>query len=102
MKKTKLNQLPGLENKIATLRQELNVSAPGEMLFQAPRSMWSSTDVVVEADGSGGAKLMIVEGSYPADYITHKETQYPTEDAACEAAERMVALTESRRLSNRT
>ena len=102
MKTAKLERIRLLENEIADLRQEINVSAPNEMLFQAPRTMWSSTDVVVEADGSGGAKLMIVEGNYPADYITHKETQYPTEDAACEAAERMVALTESRRLSNWT
>lgn len=55
--------------------------------------MWSATDVVVEADGEGGAKLLIVEGNYPADYTTHKVQNFPTEDEACEAAERLIAPT---------
>ncbi len=55
--------------------------------------MWSSKDVVVEADGTGGAKLLIVEGNYPSDYITHKEQSFKTEDDACEAAERLIAPT---------
>ena len=90
MKTTKLNQLHKLEKEISGLRRKLGVSARGEMLFQAPRSMWSATDVVVEADGSGGAMLLIVEGNYPADYLTHKEQFFQTEDEACEAAERMI------------
>ena len=60
--------------------------------------MWSATDVVVEADGEGGAKLLIVEGNYPADYITHKEQGFQTEDEACEAAERMIAPAKPPRL----
>jgi hypothetical protein len=93
MKTTQLNQLHQFENDIAVLRQQLGVSARGEMIFQAPRSMWSATDVVVEADGVGGAKLLIVEGNYPADYMTHKEQCFQTEDDACEAAERFIAPT---------
>lgn len=93
MKTTQLNQLHQLENKIAVLRRQLGVSARGEMIFQAPRSMWSATDVVVEADGAGGAKLLIVEGNYPADYMTHEEQCFQTEDNACEAAERLIAPT---------
>ncbi len=90
MKATQLNQLDQLENAIAILRQQLGISASGEMIFQAPRSMWSATDVVVEADGNGGARLLIVEGNYPADYLTHKEQYFQTEDEACEAAERLI------------
>lgn len=93
MKRIQLKQLHQLENGIGILRQQLGVSARGEMLFQAPRSMWSATDVVVEADGSGGAKLLIVEGNYPADYMTHKEQCFRTEDDACEAAERLITPT---------
>jgi hypothetical protein len=93
MKTSQLNHLYQLENKIAGLRQQLGVSARGEMIFQAPRSIWSATDVVVEADGAGGAKLLIVEGNYPADYMTHKEQFFQTEDEACEAAERLIAPT---------
>ncbi len=93
MKTTQLNQLHELENKTALLRQQLGVSARGEIIFQAPRSMWSETDVVVEADGSGGAKLLIVEGNYPADYMTHKEQCFQTEEDACETAERLIGPT---------
>ena len=60
------------------------------MLLQAPRSMWSSTDVVVEADGDGGAHLLIVEGNYPADFLTHRSQYFGKEEDACEAAEHLI------------
>ena len=91
MKTPLLNRLHQLESEIEVLRQQLGVSARNETIFQAPRSMWSATDVVVEADGSGGAKLLIVEGNYPADYMTHKEQCFQTEEDACEAAERLIS-----------
>jgi hypothetical protein len=91
MKTTELKRLHQLENRIEGLRLKLGISARGELLFQAPRSVWSATDVVVEADGEGGAKLLIVEGNYPADYLTYKEQFFPTEDEACEAAESMIS-----------
>ncbi len=100
MKTTQLNRLCDLENKIALLRQRIGVSARGETIFHAPRSMWSATDAVVESDGIGGAKLLIVEGNYPSDYITHKEQSFRTEDAACEAAEQLIASTKNSRLSD--
>jgi hypothetical protein len=93
MKTTQLKKLHQLENKISVLRQQLGVSARGEMIFQAPRSMYSETDVVVEADGAGGAMLLIVEGNYPADYLTRKEQYFHSEDDACEAAERLIEPT---------
>ena len=96
IKTAQRNRLHQLENEIAHLRQKLKVSARGEMIFQAPRTMWSATDVVVEADGEGGAKLLTVEGNYPADYLTHKEQRFQTEDEACEAAERLIAPTKFR------
>jgi len=89
MKRTQLKKLHQLENEIAVLKQKLGVSARGEIIFQTPRSTWSEADVVVEADGSGGATLLIVEGNYPSDYLTHKTQFFPTEEAACEEAERM-------------
>ena len=90
MNTAQLKRLCELEDEIRALRQQLGVSARGKMIFQAPRSMWSATDVVVEADGTGGAKLLIVEGNYPADYMTHKAQFFQTEDEACEAAERLI------------
>lgn len=102
MKTTIPNQLCQLEKQIEALRQHLGVSARGETIFQAPRSMWSATDVVVEADGCGGAKLLIVEGNYPADYSIHKEQFFGTEDEACDVAERLIAPKKFQRLLNRT
>ena len=93
MKTRQLKRLHQHEKEIAVLRQQLGISARGELLFQAPRSMWSEIDVVVEADGDGGAFLRLVEGNYPADYITHKEQHFQTEDDACEAAEKLIAPT---------
>ena len=52
--------------------------------------MWSEYDIVVEADGIGGAKLLVVEGNYPIDYLTKSERAFATEDAACEAAEKLL------------
>lgn len=52
--------------------------------------MWSEYDIVVEADGLGGAKLLVVDGNYPIDYLTKSEKVFGTEDAACEAAEKLL------------
>jgi hypothetical protein len=90
MKKAQLKRLHLLEKELAALREELGVSARGDMIFQSPRDMWSDDDIVVEADGSGGATLMIVEGNYPSDYTIHKHQSFKTEDEACEAAERLM------------
>lgn len=94
MNKAQLNRLLKLERDFEALKKQLGVSGRGEIIFQAPRSMWSEWDVVVEADGRGGAKLMIVDGRSPGDDVTsHREESFPTEDAACEAAERLVSPT---------
>ena len=58
--------------------------------------MWYEIDVVVEADGDGGAKLPLVEGNYPADYLAHQEECFQTEEAACEAADRLITPTKIR------
>jgi hypothetical protein len=47
-------------------------------------------DIVVEADGLGGARLLIVQGNYPTDYLIHREQKFGLEDAACDAADAMV------------
>ena len=51
--------------------------------------MWSDCDIVVEADGLGGATLLIVEGNYPLDYLVHKEQSFSSEEDACNAADDM-------------
>jgi len=86
-----LEKLRRLENKCEQLRKHIGVSARGEVLYQAPQTMWSENDVVVEAAGDGGAKLLIVCGNYPSDYSIKSERQFSTEDDACDAAEEIVA-----------
>jgi hypothetical protein len=88
--KSQLEQLRKLEVKSERLRRSLGVSNRGEVIFQAPNSMWFDNDIVVEADGAGGAKLLVVEGNYPIDYLTKSERAFASEDAACEAAERLL------------
>lgn len=89
MDTAKLNRLFELEKEVHALRKELGVSPRGEILVQASRSVWPEREVVVEADGRGGAMLMIVEGNYPVDYLTHRQQQFSTEEEACEAAEQL-------------
>jgi hypothetical protein len=83
-----LKKLRELEQKSKRLRKKLGIGNPGEVIFQAPQSTWSDNDVVVEADGIGGAKLLVVEGNYPIDYSVKFERQFATEDEACDAAEK--------------
>jgi hypothetical protein len=87
---SQLEKLRKLEENCQRLRKSLDVSNRGEVIFQAPNSMWSENDIVVEADGLGGAKLLVVEGNYPIDYSTKSERVFATEDAACEAAEKLL------------
>lgn len=86
---SQLEKLRKLERKSQAIRKGLGVSNRGEVIFQAPNSMWSDKDIVVEADGIGGAKLLVVEGNFPIDYSTRSEQVFTTEDAACEAAEKL-------------
>ncbi|HYT60913.1 MAG TPA: hypothetical protein VEL06_12125 [Haliangiales bacterium] len=51
--------------------------------------MWSDEDIIVEADGFGGATLLVVEGNYPISYSIKRQRRFTREDEACEAAEAM-------------
>lgn len=84
-----------LERRTEDLRTRIGISKRGEMIFHAPLSMWSSKDVAVEADGKGGASLIVVEGNYPVDYLVHSERRFTSEHEACEVAEEMLEDTSS-------
>jgi len=88
MNSAQIKRLIELEREIETLRTQLGISARGETIFQAPRSMWSSEEVIVVANGYGSATLLVVEGNYPVDYHVNREETFATEDEACYAAER--------------
>lgn len=86
----KIGDLQKLEAQAQRIRDEIKTSRKGDTLYQAPRSRWSDDDIVVEADGVGGAKLLIVEGNYPIDYLIHRERRFESEEEAVEAADAMV------------
>jgi hypothetical protein len=69
------------------------MSRRGEVLFEACYSVWPDEELIVEADGKGGATLLIVEGNYPIDYLIKQYECFSSEDAACDAADAMVDAT---------
>jgi hypothetical protein len=82
-------KLRSLQKESEHLRKRLGVSNTGEVIFQAPKSLWSEADIVVEADGLGGARLLVVEGNYPIDYMIKLDRKFDNEDAACDAAQKL-------------
>jgi hypothetical protein len=85
-----LARLKQLENESAIIRQRLRISSPNAVIFQTPMNAVDDEDVVVEADGFGGAMLSVVEGNYPIDFLSLRETGFATERAAIRAAERLI------------
>ena len=83
---SRVRELGRLEQRCKCLRIALGISNPGEVIFRASQSTWPDNDVVVEADGVGGAKLLVVEGNYPVDYSIKFEQRFGSEDEACDAA----------------
>ena len=84
-----LQMLAELERQSQEIRKHLKISRPNEVLYKAPQSTWSDNDIVVEAEGQGDARLLIVEGNYPIDYLIKSERVFASEIEACEAAEKL-------------
>ena len=86
----KLKKLRTLQAEIDKIRRELSVSGRGEVLYCA--SLYADTDeeVLVVADGFGGATVSVVEGNYPIDFFTRHEEGFDTEGAAIEAADKLI------------
>jgi hypothetical protein len=80
-----------LQSRLDGLRNRLNVSAPGVVLYRVDMSYGDDEVALVEADGLGGAVLRVVEGNYPVDYFTHKEMAFSTETEAVRAADTLRA-----------
>ena len=83
----KLAELRSLQARCNSIRQELEICQPGEVIYLAPLDVCPGDTVVVEADGFGGATTRVIEGSYPLDYVTKHEKFYPDEGVATETAE---------------
>jgi len=72
------------------IRRRLRISSPNSIVFRAPIDPVDEEEVVVEADGFGGATLSVVEGNYPIDFLCLRETRFRTERAAIQAAEGLI------------
>ena len=60
------------------------VNTKGEILAHYPDGEdW----IVAEADGIGGANLLVVGENYPFDYLVHHSYHFETEEEASTAAE---------------
>ena len=88
-KRRQLRKLANLERESQKIREDLKISRPNEVLYRAPQSTWSENDIVMEAEGQGSARLLIVEGNYPIDYLIKAERLFASEDEACEAAHKL-------------
>ena len=86
-----LARLKQLESEASMIRQRLGISKPNAVIFRASANPLDDEDVVVEADGFGGATLSIVEGNYPIDFLSLHETRFATERGAIQAAEGLIS-----------
>jgi hypothetical protein len=85
----KLQELKALQARIDTIRHQLGLSAPGEVIYKADLDAISDDTLVVEADGLGGATTSVVAGNYPMDFTTKFEKFFPSESEAETAAEEL-------------
>lgn len=85
-----LSALRSLQRQIDKMRQDLDVTAPGRAVYMAHIDRASDRAVVVEADGFGGATLIIVDGDYPLDYLAETQKAFASELRAIEAADEIV------------
>ncbi len=85
-----LIRLKRLHAESEDLRRRLRINSPNSIVFRAPINAVDDEEIVVEADGFGGARLSVVEGNYPIDFLSLRETTFASERAAIEAAERLI------------
>ena len=88
-----LIKLKHLHAKSEKIRRQLRISSPNSVIFRAAMNPVDAEEVIVEADGFGGARLKLIEGNYPIDFLSLRETKFPTEAKAITAAEQLVDCT---------
>jgi hypothetical protein len=65
------------------IREKFKFSNPDECIWSGD---YFDDELIVEADGYGGATLSRIEGNHPVDYFVHDSMTFDTEDEACRAA----------------
>lgn len=89
-RKTYLKTLRTLQAEIDGVRSGLGISDRGEVLYSALLYADTDEEVVVVADGLGGATASVIEGNYPIDFFTRYEKTFSTERAAITAADKLI------------
>jgi hypothetical protein len=85
-----LEKLKQLYAETENIRQRLGISAPNTVIFHASSNAFDEEEIIVEADGLGGATLSVIEGNSPIDFLCLRELRFPTEAAPIGAAERLI------------
>ncbi len=80
-----------LETQLAAIRTRLDISPPRTVLFQEGLSYADTEIVIVEADGFGGALLLVVDGNYPLDFVVSRQRDFSTESEALEFADELLS-----------
>lgn len=87
-RKDKLSRLRTLQAEVDTIREDLGLGRPNEVLYLA--CLDSDEEIVVVGDGFGAATASVVGGNYPIDFFTRYEKEFSSEAAAVRAAERVM------------
>ena len=82
-------KLRQLQPRLDRMRNKLKISAPNAVLYQAFLDN-SEEQIVVEADGFGGATVSIVEGNYPLEFFVKNSKKFRREQAAVNTAMKIV------------
>jgi hypothetical protein len=88
--KQSIIRLKRLHAESERIRRRLRINSPNSIVFRALISPVDDEEIVVEADGFGGATLSVVEGNYPVDFLCLRESKFRTERAAIQAAEGLI------------
>jgi hypothetical protein len=89
-RKVIIARLKRLQTEADAIRRKLRISAPNAVLYLESLDPCGDRQVVVEADGFGGATTSTVEGNCPLDYLTHHAKEFRSEEAAIHAAAEIV------------
>lgn len=89
-KPERIERLRRLQSEADDIRRYLRISGPSSVIYQAELE-WDYDQVIVEADGFGGATTMVVEGNYPIDYFAIADKFFPNEREACAVADLIVS-----------
>lgn len=85
---SRLQRLVEIEAEALEIRRQSGISKPLEVIFFAELPWSDELELRVVADGFGGARTLVSRGPFDQDYSIEAEAGFPTEVAACEAAER--------------